>query len=79
MYYDCARTGTSPTEDCGGCAYGGGPAAGGCYWDPALGGACSPYWSSTQGPTGMWIIQFNYAGFEMFNYVNGNAYVRCVR
>jgi uncharacterized protein (TIGR02145 family) len=45
--------GCAETDSCVGwgdacywCSSGSGPASG-CYWDPALGGACSAYWSSS--------------------------------
>lgn len=66
--------------DCDGCAALAGPGTGGCYWDPALSGTCSWYWSSSPfdpGPTAVWYVVFDtaYVGLDDVDY---NAYVRCV-
>ncbi len=67
--------------ECYECSYLGGPGAGGCYWDPALEGACSAYWSSSShaaDPSFAWFVHFDFAfvvsGGKVFD-----RYVRCVR
>jgi hypothetical protein len=74
---DCAGPGCW-SDACNGCA-GEGPGHGGCFWDPAMEGACEWYWSSSSfaGYTSpAWFVDFN-GGYV--NYVLENGYARCVR
>jgi hypothetical protein len=65
---------------CDGCTVLAGPGTGGCYWDPALSGTCSWYWSSSPfdpGPTGVWYVVFDFASVQLQG-VDYHSYVRCV-
>ncbi|MCP4538918.1 MAG: DUF1566 domain-containing protein, partial [Chloroflexi bacterium] len=58
-----------------------GPGTGGCYWDAALSGTCSYYWSASEHAdyTGSaWSVYFHY-GSVVYNRKLSNDYVRCVR
>jgi hypothetical protein len=66
---------------CDSCASLAGPGAGGCYWDPALSGACDRYyWTSSclPGEIRAWGVRFEYATLSHINPARG-YYVRCVR
>ncbi len=71
---------------CDDCDAGGGPDGGsnGCYWDPALSGACSAdnsdgYWSASPAFDYQWYVKF-YSGSIISNTPTwSNYYVRCVR
>jgi hypothetical protein len=75
---ECA---TAACEDatCGGCLEGG-PGTDGCFWAPALSGACDLYWSATASDVdgNAWLVSFNSA---YINDVAGSTEleVRCVR
>lgn len=67
--------------NCYWCPMGDGPGADGCYWDPALGGDCRWYWSSSRHST-----HYHYARIVAFTgggvHYDGCSYthgVRCVR
>jgi len=58
-----------------------GPGAGGCYWEPAAGGNCSAYWSSSSvadEPSQAWDVGFSYGNLNPQPKTSA-AYVRCVR
>ena len=66
---------------CSSCDYLGGPAADGCYWDPALDGFCTWYWSSSPyvGATSYaWAVDF--VDGSVFSVIKTNSRnVRCIR
>ncbi|MCP4752005.1 MAG: DUF1566 domain-containing protein [Proteobacteria bacterium] len=71
----------SDKTGCGLCAQSQGPGSDGCYWDPALSGACMWYWSSSSyAPDSdyAWFVAFYYGavGKEYKGYA---TFVRCVR
>jgi hypothetical protein len=76
----------SDIEDCEACLpLFGGAGAGGCYWDPALGGTCSYYWSSSE-QSGYplnrvwgWSFAGNDPGLVASNKTGSLGYTRCVR
>ena len=68
-------------EPCVGCGYLSGPGPGGCYWDSALGGWCSWYWSSSSSAGGAsyaWTVYFNYGYVGYYDETYTDS-VRCVR
>jgi hypothetical protein len=97
---DCPNTGTggacAVTDDClsstcwdsscDGCDGFLGPGTGGCYWDPALGGLCEVYWSSSTSPEGSsstWAWRVNFGGGGVWQVGTPGekgigTYVRCV-
>ena len=65
-------------SECAYCPSGSGPTAG-CYWDPALGGTCSTYFSSSlHGLDLAWSVRFDY-GYAYDACLACLAGVRCVR
>ncbi len=68
-------------HDCGCGSVMGGPGADGCYWDPALEGGCSYYWSSSShaaDPSYAWGVGFYYAVVHV-DCKDDYDSVRCVR
>ena len=66
---------------CNGCAYGGGPAPGGCYWDVSLTGMCQSYWSSmgtTDITDSYWAVDYT-TGKVFYSNQSLGYYIRCVR
>lgn len=58
-----------------------GPGAGDCYWDAALSGTCSYYWSASEGADSTivtWFVSFYFGYVNSHNKYNG-YFVRCVR
>ncbi|MCP4537541.1 MAG: DUF1566 domain-containing protein, partial [Chloroflexi bacterium] len=58
-----------------------GPGTGGCYWDAALSGTCSVYWSASEhadNTGGAWTVHFGLVGV-ITPYKSHNLDVRCVR
>ena len=79
-------TGYSATETsavCSGCEKGQGGAAEGCYWDPALTGHCSYYWSASPdadfADTYAWNLLFYKASITSSETTHLVYQVRCVR
>ncbi len=69
------------SHDCDGCSDWGGPGASGCYWDPALEGVCSLYWSSSSHElftSYTWYVLFDGA-FILYYSKSQVCSVRCVR
>lgn len=70
------------SSPCYGCDPLAGPGAGGCYWDEALAGVCSRYWSSSkyvEGELWEWLADFRDASLDPACYKNVDDYIRCVR
>ncbi len=72
---NCSLTDTcGSVRNCGVCSDG-------CYWDPALDGSCSVYWSSSSyapDPNLAWYVYFSYG--EVVNLdKEDSGYVRCIR
>ncbi len=58
-----------------------GPGTGGCYWDGALSGTCSYYWSASESADhtdGAWLVNFDYGLVDNRDKPYPN-FVRCVR
>jgi hypothetical protein len=71
---------TSCDVDCDGCT-GGGPGAGGCYWDALLEGGCGLYWSSTELSSGTdaWHLGFADASVDGSSKTEASdVFIRCV-
>ncbi len=79
---NCSQTDTCDGfSNCGTCSSLWGPGSGGCYWDPALSGACGWYWSSpSYAPNSgaAWRVNFN-SGYVDDSGKGFSGYVRCVR
>lgn len=72
---------TCTSAACSSCDYLGGPAADGCYWDPALEGFCTWYWSSSSyagASSYAWAVDFVDGSVFSVNKTNRRS-VRCVR
>jgi len=76
----CAETDScNGTSNCSLCSIGNGPGLGSCYWDPALGGTCGWYWSSsTYSSAVVWGVHFD-NGYVGSAFVHADRRVRCVR
>ncbi len=76
----CLEASCDDEKDCDNCKYLNGPGAEGCYWDPALSGVCSWYWSSSIVPGAgfAWLVYFNF-GFVICDIKEKTVTVRCVR
>jgi len=87
----CVMTpaGCAATDSCGGvsscthCWWNSGPGADGCYWDPALVGTCSTYWSSSSHvpyTSDTWTVSFHSGCVCSYDdKVFDFFYARCVR
>ena len=78
---DTCLAGSCFGPNCYGCNYLQGPGGGGCYWDAALDGTCSYYWSSSSyagSTTGAWAVVFTGGGVADDTKTNADS-VRCVR
>ena len=72
-------------DSCSGCAFGGGPGNGGCYWPAELGdsSSCAGFWSANDVPDPIgeqpatWIVDFSFA--KVTDEFQGLSGTRCVR
>ena len=64
---------------CYNCLIASGPASG-CYWDPALSGACWGYWSSSRAASEFYAWCVNFYSAYVFDLDTSSGYqARCVR
>ncbi|MCK9463347.1 MAG: DUF1566 domain-containing protein [Proteobacteria bacterium] len=73
-------------DACAGCEGMDGPGPGGCFWDPAIGGGCQMYWSSSgiyssgiYDYTDGWAVDFAYGSVVYRDPDLNLMLVRCVR